>query len=287
MWGTAFLFTHLAVETIPPASVAAGRIGIGAVLLCSVVVALRLKVPRSPRVWLHVFCLGVLGNATPFFLISWGQQAVDSGLAGLFMGINPLVTLVLAHLFVSDERMTGRRSLGFVLGFIGVAVLMGPEAARELGGGSSDLLHQAAVLAGAACYAANNVLARRLPEMHAAMSSAGSLLCATLVIVPVALVVDAPGSLEPAATSVAAVLWLGVVATATATLVYFTVVRSAGATFLAQSNYLIPAVAIVAGITLLGEPVRLSAIVSLACIVGGIAIAQSPKRDAASVRPVL
>ena len=257
---------------------AAGRISIGALLLCAGVAVRRLPLPRSPRVWLHLFCLGVLGNAIPFFLISWGQQSVDSGLAGLFMGINPLATLVLAHFFVTDERMTSRRSIGFVLGFVGVAVLMGPEAMREFGGGSSDLLHQSAVLGGALCYAANSVIARRLPEMHAAVSSAGSLLFATLVIVPVSLAFDAPFSIEATATSLAALAWLGVVSTAMGTLVYFTVVRSAGPTFLVQINYLIPAVAIVAGIALLGEPVRLVAFVALACIVGGIVIAQRPVR---------
>jgi drug/metabolite transporter (DMT)-like permease len=154
--------------------------------------------------------MALVGNAVPFFLITWGQQRIDSGLAGILMAVMPLTTLVLAHFFVAGERMTGRRTLGFALGFVGLVVLMGPEALRELGGGASDVARQAAVLCGALCYAANTIIARRLPETHPLVASTAVMLLASIVMVPAALLVDAPWSLAPRPQSVVSVVWLGV-----------------------------------------------------------------------------
>ena len=134
MWGTAFVFIRLGVETIPPEGVAAGRIASAALLLCAAVRLSGLRFPRLGRIWLHFLVLGIVGNALPFFLIGWGQERVDSGLSATLMAVNPLVTLVLAHRFVPGERMTPGRTAAFLVGFAVIVVLIGPEALREFGG---------------------------------------------------------------------------------------------------------------------------------------------------------
>jgi drug/metabolite transporter (DMT)-like permease len=274
MWGTAFVVIRLAVETVPPLTVAAGRIAAAAGLLLFAVRAAGLRLPGPGRVWIQLVVLGLIGNCVPFFLIGWGQERVPSALTGILMAVNPLVTLVLAHRFSPGESMTAARSVGFALGFAGIVVLVGPEALLEIGGGASDLARQGAVLAGALCYATNSILARRLPPIHPLVVSASVLAVAAVVILPVATFVDTPWRLAPSAASVAGIVWLGLVPTAVATIVYFRLIASAGATFFSLVNYGVPLVALVAGMLVWGEEPGLGAIAALALILAGIAIAQ-------------
>lgn len=125
IWGTGFLFIDVAVETVPPLTVAAARIALAAAVLAAAVGLSGRSWPRG-RVWWHFLALGLLGNCLPFFLIGWGQERVESSLAGILMGVMPLATLVLAHFFVAGEDMTRGKSLGFVMALVGVVVLTGP-----------------------------------------------------------------------------------------------------------------------------------------------------------------
>jgi len=273
VWGTGFLFIAAAVESVPPLTVAASRIALGAAALA---LAVRLSGRRLPtgRIWWRFAQLGLVGNALPFFLIAWGQEHVPSGLAGILMGVMPLTTLVLAHFFVAGESMTRAKALGFLLGFSGIVVLVGPEALLELGGSPSDLVRQLAVLGGAVCYATNAILTRHLPPTPALVASASTLLMATLWIAPVALVVDRPFALEAETSSWLAVGWLGLVTTAAATIVFFRLVASAGPTFFSYINFLIPIVALGAGVTLRGEVLRWNALAALALVLAGLALSR-------------
>jgi drug/metabolite transporter (DMT)-like permease len=191
------------------------------------------------------------------------------------MAANPLATLGLAHAFAgSDERVTPRRALGFLSGFAGVLLLVGPDALRQLGGGAGDALRQAAILGGALCYAANSVLVRRLPPTAPLVSSAAVLMLACAFIVPVALAVDQPFARPPDRGALLAVLWLGLVPTAAATIVYFRLIASAGPTFLSLVNYPVPLVAVAAGALVYGEQPAPSALAALALILSGLALGQ-------------
>ena len=270
IWGTAFLFIDLAVATLPPATLVAMRVVVAAAVLLALLPTLGLRLPPLGPVWLRFTLLAAVGNAIPFFLISWGQTRVASGLAGLLMAINPLTTLVLAHFFVPGEGITRARASGFAVGFLGVVVLTGPAALASLGGQASALAHQAAILAGATCYAINTILARRMPPMQPIVSAAGTLTMASAIMIPASLALDAPWRLEPTAGSVAAGVWLGLVPTGLATVLYFRIVSSAGPTFLTLSNYPIPVVALLTGAVVLAEPLEWRIGAALALILGGL-----------------
>ena len=270
MWGTAFAFIRLAVESVSPAGVAAGRIVVAAAVLCVTLRLVGFRFPPWGRIWLHFLALAIIGNVLPFYLISWGQQTVPSGVAGILMGTNPLVTLVLAHFLVRGEPMTLLRAAGFAVGFVGVLMLMGPEALAAIGG---DLLRQGGILAGALCYATNTILTRRMPQTHPLVASACVLLVASPVIVPAAILAPGPAT-EATAASLLAVLWLGLVPTAAATVLYFRVVNSAGPTFLSLVNYPIPVLAVITGALIYGERPGSRALVALALILAGIALTQ-------------
>ena len=272
MWGSSFLFNKLGVATVPPATLVAGRLGIGAAILVTVMRWRGLRFPSSPEMWMRYLALGLVGNAIPFFLITWGQRVVDSALAGILMAIMPLATLVLAHLFVHGERMTAGRAIGFVTGFLGIVVLMigrgvGPAAAMSV-------VYPLAVLCGALCYAANSVMTRLLARGDVLVVSAATLLVAALIALPVAVYADRPWTLAPSLSSVGAIVWLGVGPTAVATLCYFRLIGLAGPTFMSLVNYLSPPVAVLLGVFILGETPHYSAYGGLALILTGIAISQ-------------
>ena len=272
LWGTSFLLTDLAVRHVAPAHVVTLRLVLAAVLLSVLALAMRRRWSLRPQVLLWAALLSACGNVLPFFLISWGQQFIDSGLAGVLMGIMPLATLLLAHFFVPGERLRRHRLIGFVFGFIGIVLLVGPDALLGLGAGGQALLGQLAVLAGALSYAVNAVLARRRPVADLWTLSCLVLFAGSLMSLPLS-------SLQPLPIAVPASAWiavslLGVLSTGVATLVYFTLVTRAGPTFLSTINYLIPPWALLLGAVFLDERPGPGQIAAMLCILGGIALAR-------------
>ena len=275
MWGSSFMFIKIGVATVPTSTLVAARLILGAAIL---LVIMRLRGARLPpfgKVWGYYTILALLGNCIPFTTITWGQQRTDSALAGILMAVMPLATLLLAHFFVQGEHMTRNRVIGFVLGFAGIVVLMGPSAFDGVAGQPLAALSQAAILFGALCYAGNSVLTRILARGDDVLvASTAMLLIASAIALPVALFVDKPWQVDASAASFWAILWLGVGPTAIATVVYFKLIATAGPTFMSLVNYMSPAVAVFLGVTLLGETPGLHAYVALALILLGIALSQ-------------
>lgn len=274
MWGSSFMLTKVAVSAIAPASVVAGRLVIAAVILLSALTVMGRRLPRWGRHWVFFIAMAVMGNCLPFWLISWGQQGIDSGVAGILMAVMPLATLLLAHVFVEGERLTIIRASGFVTGFAGIVVLVGSEAVLELTGSGSDLLPELAVLAGALCYAVATIIARRRPDSDALVAATGVAIAASLIITPVAAVTDNPEIAGIAGASLAAVAILGVVSTALATVVYFKLIALAGPSFLSLINYLIPLWAVLMGVIALDEKPDWTALGALALVLSGIALSE-------------
>ncbi|MBI4205756.1 MAG: DMT family transporter [Betaproteobacteria bacterium] len=274
MWGSAFMFIKIAVATVPPATIAAGRLLIGAMVLLAVVYARGLRLPSLASAWRQYAWLAVIGNAVPFYLIAWGQQVIDSALTGILIAVMPLATLVLAHYFVHGEHITRHRAIGFILGFAGIVMLMGPAALTGFAGSALQIVSQLAVLAGALCYAANTIVARLTIKGDVLVVSAGVLLLASVMMVPVALALDRPWTLTPSSASIAAVVWLGIGATGIPTICYFALIGSAGPTFMSLVNYISPCLALLLGVVIMNEEPGPNAYAGLALILSGIALSQ-------------
>lgn len=285
LWGSAFLLTKVAVTSLPSDLVVAGRLSLGALILVPLALLLRgggggPHGSWALRSWAFYLAIALFGYVLPFSLISWGQEGIPSGLAGILMAVMPLGTLGLAHFLVPGERVTPYRAGGFLLGFVGVAVLMGPESLLGLLDGEGPWLHMLAVLAGAMCYAVSAILARlrppgaSLPSAAATVSIAAGLTLA-LVLGPADL--DGP---DPGWAPWAAVAGLGVFSTAGASVVYFKLVGRAGPAFVAQLNYLIPLWAVLVGMLFLGERPEPRHVLALALILGGIVAAHLERHRA-------
>ena len=268
LWGGSFMLIKLALVTIPPLTVAAGRIAIGAAILVAVIRWRGVSWPTSRRDWLSLFLMGSVGTVLPFALINWGETHIDSSMAAMLISAVPISTIILAHLFQRDEPLTVGNIVGVVLGCAGVAILIGPGALRGLG---DQVLGQLAIVAATLCYAFTAIVARRLSHLPSDLVAAGMLTMATLVAVPVSLGFERPWQLTPSLLSLAAVCGLGLGATACGYLLLFRIIARAGAGFSSFNNFLAPLCGVLWGALLLGEAIELRALIALAVVLAGLA----------------
>jgi drug/metabolite transporter (DMT)-like permease len=277
------MMTGIAVRAFSPAVLVTVRMVGGAILLTGLVLLRGMRFPSYGRFWLFGLLLAIAGNCVPFWLISFGQQRVESGLAGILMGIMPLTTMVLAHFFVPDERLNAIKAAGFAVGFAGLVVLLGPTALLELQGHGSLLLYELAILGGAVCYAINAVLARHRPPAEPQVAAAGVMLAGGLLMLPIGLPA-APAELAAApAAPLLALAALTVIATSIATVVFLHLVVVAGPSFTSFINYLIPVWAVLMGMAFLDERPGAGALLALALILGGIGLSEFGRRQV--IRP--
>lgn len=275
MWGSAFALTKAAVAELAPDTVVAWRLVVGAGLLLTWWWVGGRRWPRDRRLWLFFVMIALFGNIIPFNLIAWGQLHIDSGLAGLLMAVMPLFTLLLAHFAIPGERLTAARTGGFMVGLIGVAVLLGPDIRLDGPAGSPFLPATLAVLAGALCYALSTILSRLRPASDATTSAAATTTIGALMMLSTL----RPGADAAAVASVSAgpliaVALLGVFSTALAAVIYFRLIERAGPTFVAQLNYLIPVWAVLLGAAVFGERPAFTDYLAMAIILAGIALSQ-------------
>jgi len=269
LWSSSFAAIKIGVGTIPPLTLAAGRIAVAAAVLYALIALRGQRLPRSARLWALFFLIGVTGNALPFTLIAWGEERIDSGLAAILMAVMPPATVLLTHVFTRDERLTAPKLIGVAMGFAGVVLLIGPEVLRGLGGQAG---RQLAVAGGAVCYAVTFTIARFVPPSPPAVRSAAVMICASVQIIPLARLVDQPWALSPSPGSVAALVYLGLLPTALATIIFFQLISARGATFVALNNYMIPVLGVIWGAAFLGERISLQALGALALILIGIGV---------------
>jgi len=296
IWGASFMFIKIAVEEIPPLTIAAARITLAASLLAALSKIRGLRFPTDWATWQLFFAIGLIGNVLPFFLIAWGETSIDSGIAALLMAGVPLSTLLLAQLMTHDEKFTAAKAVGVGLGFVGIVILVGPDVLARIGGSLEDslegslegslggglpngqqidpLLGQGAVLLGAICYATAGLMTRKTHGISPDLASAGVMICAAVQIIPASLVFDKPWALSPGPLAIASIAALGILATALASVILFHLINRTGAIFVSLNNYMVPVFGIFWGAAILGETVGWQAIVALALILIGIDLGQ-------------
>lgn len=278
IWGGSFVASEIALAGFTPLSLVTFRVAAGAAVLVPLAYLLRSPLPGfgtrlNRKVWLHIAGLAILSNALPFNLLTWAQTHVTAGYAGVSMAAMPLFVLPLAHVFVPGERMTRRRAVGFVIGFCGVAILFGP-AAFATSDDPSEGLARVACLAAALCYACGSIVTRLSPPAPMAAFSAGSLLIAAIVLIPVAFAVETPLALRPDQGEWGAALFLAALPTGGAALLLVTLIRRAGPPFLSLVNYMVPVWAAVFGAVLLDEDLSWTFAGALGLILLGVGYAQ-------------
>jgi drug/metabolite transporter (DMT)-like permease len=252
IWGAAFFFIHVAVAHVAPLTYVWQRLTIAAAGLHAWMRFKGEKLSLPLPVWGAMLVLALLNNVIPFALFGWAQQHIASGLASILNATTPIWGVVVAHIATSDERMTPAKLIGVVIGFVGVATMIGPDL---LASGDS-LLPQLACIAASLCYALAGVWARRFKPMglKPLKVATAQLLVGALIMTPVSLTVSQPwigGS--PSLAALGAIAVLALACTALGYVLYFRLIDSAGATNATLVTLLVPPFAILLGALFLGE----------------------------------
>jgi len=284
LWGTSYLFIKIALRDLSPSMIVLARTGLAALVL--VPLAARRGGLGALRGSIGVvFAVAAVQVASPFLLISFGEQVIASSLTGILVASAPLFTALLALRLDHEERSRGWSLVGVVAGFVGVALLIGVD----LGGRSGALLGAAAVLLAGLGYAAGGFIVKRSGACLDPLAlAAGTMVAAMLLVAPPA-VATLPGEL-PSAGPVAAILALGVGGTGIAFAIFHTLIAEVGPARAMLVSYIAPGFAVAYGATLLGEPVTLATIAGLVLIVGGSWLGASrasaaPGPDGCPLRP--
>ncbi len=270
MWGSSYLFIKIGVdEGLRPLTLVMLRLLIGAATLLAVVAVARVPLPREPRVIGHLVVMAILNIVTPFWLITYGEQTVDSSLAAILNATVPLFTIVLAALFLHDEPVTVNRLVGLAVGFVGVVLLTGGGSNGAGGFGVGEL----ALILSAISYGAGNVYARRnvrnLPPMAVAVCQVGF---ALIITAGLAFVLERPLETDLTPRALLAVVWLGLLGSGMAYLLFFRMLARWGSTRSSLVAYLLPIWGIVLGVLVLDERVDLRVLAGTALIIGGVAL---------------
>ncbi|GIK42752.1 MAG: ABC transporter permease [Chloroflexota bacterium] len=271
LWGPSFLFIKVAVAEIPPLTIVLGRVGIGGFLLYGILRLQGRNLPPLGRVWLHFAFAAIVQNAIPFLLFGWGEQYIDSALAAILNGTTPLFTLLLAHMFTSDDRLTPTKTLGTFIGFSGLALLIGPSL---LGGVKATTWGLIAVAVASLCYGIAIVYGRRnLRGLPPLVAPTAQLLLAALFVMPLSLVLEQPFSLAaPSWPALGSLLALGAFGTGLAFLVYYRIMERTSATYVSMVTYLVPVFGVILGVVILNEQLGWNAYLGCALILLGVMI---------------
>jgi drug/metabolite transporter (DMT)-like permease len=287
VWGASYLFIKVAVDEIEPAPMMALRALLAGVVLLGYLVW-RVGWTRARTdlraAWRHSVVLGVLNAALPFWLIAWGEQHIDSGLAAVVQSSVPIFNALILLRVIPQERLSGTRAVGLAVGIVGVAVVTGIHP----GGGWWAIAGALAVVASSLAYASAGVYGQLAVSGTAGpVLAAGSMLFGGLVLLPFALF-QLPGSV-PSWEATSSLLALTLLGTALAQLILFRILALHGSARLSLVTYLMPGFALLYGALILDEEITVWTIGGLALILGGVALASGAvrlgRRTAAVVRP--
>ncbi|MCL5611010.1 MAG: DMT family transporter [Chloroflexi bacterium] len=270
IWSSSFLWIKIAVQEISPITLVAFRVLFG--LLFSVIIILiqRVQVPRDFKTWLPFLILGISNVAIPFFLISWGEQAIDSAVAAILDSTVPLFTIVIAHFLLHDDKMTWPKVIGLMTGFAGVIVLM----SKDIGGSPGSVLGQIAVVLACLFYAGSSVYARKsTQEASGLIRGGGPLVSSTAVMWVAAFTIEQPIKIPHLSITWIALLWLGILGSGFAFILNYYLIHEIGPTRTTMVTYVFPLGGVTLGVLFLHELITWQLITGALLIIASLAVA--------------
>lgn len=282
LWGGSYFYVEIAVEVLPPLFIVAFRVTLGAAFLYLFVRLLGQRMPTGAPAWGAFLVMALANNVIPFSLIAWAQSYVPGGFAAILNATTPIFAVLIANIATVDEKMTPGRLMGVVLGFMGVAVMIGPDA---LSGATEHLLADLALLLASVCFAVSPIYGRRFARtgLSPMVAATGQFVAAAALMIPLTLVVDAPWTLPmPGLPVWGSLIGLAAGSTAFAYIIFYRILATAGAVNLTLVTFLVPVSAIVLGALFLGE--RLGAIHFAGMGLIGLGLAAIDGRPFAALR---
>jgi drug/metabolite transporter (DMT)-like permease len=276
LWGSSFLWIKIAIQEISPLLLVTLRLSFAIITLTIVAIIARPLWPQGKRLWLALVLFGLINTAIPYFLISWGEQYIDSAVAAILNSSTPLFAMVIAHIFLDDDRITLPRLTGLLIGFVGIVIIV----SRDLGQNESGmqyttllLLGQAAVLLASFLYAGSAVFAKRnLEGLSPVVQGLVPIVGASTFLWLLVPIVEDPLSLPELPITWMAIAWLGLLGTGFAFILYFYLIHSVGPTRTTLVTYIFPLVGLVLGVIVLGEKLDLRLVVGAGLIIISVAV---------------
>lgn len=285
IWGASFFSIAIALREMGPLTSVLHRVFWAALLLWIIAAMRGVQIPRAPRVWAAFLVMGFLNNAAPFTLMAWGQTHIETGLVSIFNASTAIFGVVVAAIFLADERLTARKALAVSFGFAGVVSMVGW---RELAAFDPRSVAQLAVALGAFSYAFAGVWARKkLSDLPPIINAAGMLTGATLLVAPVAILAEGAPNLDLSINAWLAIAYFAGLGTAGAYLLYYRVLDMAGSGNLLLCTLLVAPVAILLGWAFLNERLDSMAFIGLGLIAIGLLIldGRAPRALRSALRP--
>jgi drug/metabolite transporter (DMT)-like permease len=272
IWGSSFAMSKIAIRDLDATWIAALRLCIGAAVMMAIAIWNNESPWYKRESWPKYAWLGFIGNALPFVLITWGIQYTSSGVSGLLMGTIPLFVILIAHGLLPDERLTTWKTIGFLIGFAGIIVLIDPRNLSGLSFTGGELTGELAIVAGCLCYGFHSVTAKRLGFDKPFQQTAGILLSGAVLALIFAVAKKPAGLADMTSAALLATLGLGLFPTALATVIMYKAMERNGPSFVSFTNYLVPVFALLLGAVLFGEKLYWNIAFALALILSGIAV---------------
>ncbi len=268
IWGASYLFIKIGGAEIPPLTFVAVRTIVASGALIAAMMLRREQWPNLRRMWMPLVAMGIFNGVIPYTLITWGELHITSGLAAILTAAMPLFTVLIGHLWTRDERLTAIKTVGIIIGFLGVIVLFLPDLQQ---GVQMEFWGEFAVVGAAASYGLSTIVAHKYMHgvTHTA-AAAGQLGTAALIMIPLSLLFENPFSLHPSPIAIGSLVTLALLGTSFAYVLYYWLVENTGATRTALVTYLIPITALVWGVLFLAEPLAWEDLAGLALIILGI-----------------
>jgi drug/metabolite transporter (DMT)-like permease len=273
-WGSSYLFIKIGVDHgLQPFTLIMFRLLIGFALLATVVAVAREPLPRDARTYGHLAVMGAINIAVPFALITFAEQTVDSSLASVINGAVPLFVIVIAALFLKGETITLNRVAGLIVGFLGVALLVGFDV-TDLS--SANAVGELALIGATISYAIGAVYSRRnIHGLRPMIPALFQVFFGLLITGTLAFITERPLAVEWVSESLLAVIWLGLLGSGLAYLCFFRILQHWGATRTSLVAYLLPVYGIALGALVLNERIDVTTLAGTALIIGGIALVNS------------
>jgi drug/metabolite transporter (DMT)-like permease len=270
IWGSSFLWIEIALREVGPITLVAFRAFFGLLFGAAVIIIQRIPLPRTLKEWLPLSVLGLTNIAIPFFLISWGQKSIDSGVASILDATVPLFTILVAHFMLHDDKMTMPKVLGLLIGFAGVVVLM----SKDIGSSTGPLLGQLAVILACVFYAGSSIFARIFTEdIPVTLRGLGPLVSASVVMITSAFIFEAPVNIPTLPITWVALLWMGILGSGMAFIMLFYLIHEIGPTRTTMVTYLFPLGGVTLGVIFLHEALTWEVITGAILIILSLVVA--------------
>ncbi|WP_269581343.1 DMT family transporter [Roseibium sp. Sym1] len=283
LWGSSYMWISLALPSFPPATLIALRVGLASLVLLAILAARGLRLPGDSRSWRLFFVQSLVNSTGPWLMLAWGQQYAGTAVSSVLNSTSPLWVFAFSFLLLQSGQRPGTRQLaGALLGFGGIVLIVGVGALEDIG---RNLVPQLVVLLGAALY---GIAALRGPLFTAyppLVTATGTLMCASLVLVPLSLVTDRPWDLAPDLTGILSVLMLSVACTALAFLIYFRLLSTLGAMGTASQAYLRSGIGVFLGVVFLSESLDLETFAGICLAIFGVVLINWPVKRNLQVTP--